>query len=347
MHRPRRHITIAAYALPYGWRSTDTRTEERDSLFSRSTSTRPPAVVLVDDKAFAALNAATRTRLGHGRVAATPPVQNGLHRVLAALDQSAPQAGLAALRLLGQTGKRHEGWLAAADPVCLAAKMDHLTVQSTDERDEAAIRDGFKLLTEKLGRDDGYEFCYHVPYGYLKGREIPGVPNASPRLVMGLEPSEFLPPARSAPSFHRLSSEIQMVLHDWGESRQVACRAPLNALWLWGGGHIPATTERMPPPLLSVDPVLRGFWLLHGGVVADGDTTLPALLADHGRGVVMSLAGADLEAAFDAISSAQSRRQVGTAVFLFADGIEVSLAWSDRFRFWRSYRDFTAREAGR
>ena len=56
-----------------------------------------------------------------------------LATVLDALNRPYPEQGLAALRMWGQTGDRPTVWLAAADPVYLEPRLDHLCLHALDD----------------------------------------------------------------------------------------------------------------------------------------------------------------------------------------------------------------------
>ena len=58
--------------------------------------------------------------------------QELLASILGALNLPYPESGLGALRMWGQTGDRPTVWIAAADPVYLEPRLDHLCLHAQD-----------------------------------------------------------------------------------------------------------------------------------------------------------------------------------------------------------------------
>ena len=56
-----------------------------------------------------------------------------LESVLEVLKLPYPDNGIAALRMWGQTGDRPTVWVAAADPVYLEPRLDHLCLHALDD----------------------------------------------------------------------------------------------------------------------------------------------------------------------------------------------------------------------
>lgn len=216
-----------------------------------------------------------------------------LSQVLSILDVPAPSEGFGALRLWGQTGTRPGSWVAAADPVYLEARLDHLVLHRFDDAElgESEIADLFDHLQENLAADGDEGFLSKGRFGYIHRTHPMEVAGASPELAQGSSPEEFLPSGRQAKAHDRLQSEVQMSLFGSAvnERRANAGKPPVSGLWMWGGGIAP-TVGRMPlPPLYANDPLLRGYWLAASAAVADWTGNLESCLERSPEGFVAAL----------------------------------------------------------
>ena len=207
---------------------------------------------------------AIRRWLSRADVSVVRDPEETLSRVTAALGQPPLSAGQGALRLWGQTGDRPAVWMAAADPVYLEARLDHLCLHrlSAQELPPGELGEVFDALQSELGDEDNLGFVQLGQYGYLRGEEAIPTSPLSAQCLHGLEPSPHMPTGKASARYHRLHSEIQMALHLSAvhQRREQAGQRPINALWLWGGGVAPERQPRWLPPLFADDPLLRGYW---------------------------------------------------------------------------------------
>ncbi|MDH3532796.1 MAG: hypothetical protein OEO82_07685 [Gammaproteobacteria bacterium] len=267
-----------------------------------------------------------------------------LETILAALNLQYPAEGVAALRMWGQTGERPDVWIAAADPVYLEPRLDHLCLHALDSgfvppADLAAL---LGYLQAKLAEDAHYGFARIDSWLYVRST----VPMASARLPSCLVdqqlPNEFMPTGAQAGPYRALRSEVEMALHDseLNAQRQARGLPPINSLWLWGGGHAPAQRTAALPPLFAGDALLRGYWLCNTGVVAPWPGSIAACLAASAAGFVAEpdFAADDIDALEDCLHALRAALRTGRLSrlqLIFHDGLEAQVERRDAWRLWR------------
>ena len=195
-----------------------------------------------------------------------------LARILEILKLPYPESGLGALRMWGQTGERPTVWIAAADPVYLEPRLDHLCLHAHDVESAppADLRPLVDHLQATLVDDANYGFARLGSFGYLRANNPIATASVPPYVVHLQMPNEYMPSGQDASDYRRLVSEVEMALHDHEVNlrRQAQGLQPINCLWFWGGGHAPEQSTVPHPPLFTTDPLLTGYWLSKTGVVA-------------------------------------------------------------------------------
>ncbi|MDJ0919248.1 MAG: hypothetical protein QNJ05_15925 [Woeseiaceae bacterium] len=256
-------------------------------------------------------------------------------RVLQAIDNREGITSPAACRFLGQTGEAPEGWIAAADPVYLEPRLDHLCLHSLS----GAMRDGelsqlVEHLQDSLG--DAAEFLSVGACGYVKVAEMP-VSRYDPDALHGYVPDRFLAEGEGVEVTRRLQSEIEMALHDHPVNlrRQADRLQPVNALWLWGGGALTAPSQTGLPALFANDPLLRGFWSASGASASGWSESLPAVFEQVGVAVVPEDDGLGVEDRLDAIRTAFAKGRARAVRLVTRDGFCLTLSRRDRWKLWR------------
>lgn len=127
---------------------------------------------------------------------------------------------------------------------------------------------------------------------YLRVDSATHTGSCSPRSLRGRHVEDSLHALRGLGALNRLLTEAQMLLHDapLNVARAARGRAPLNGVWLWGGGEAPHRPGADAPLLVGDDDLLRAlarrFRLEH----VTGHTSLAARLA-RGGDVLMLLDG--------------------------------------------------------
>ena len=281
--------------------------------------------------------------LSRGAVTFRPSAEEALNRVLRYLGQPVPSGGLAALRFWGQAGERPGAWIAAADPVHLETRLRELRVRAIcpgeiDLRDHDAL---IESLQAAIGGEE-HAFVRLDNASYVRAREAFAAPDVSAFIADGAVPDRFLPSGPLAGGFHRLQSEVQMLLHEHEVNRRRADRgAPIiNSLWIWGGGEAPERREADLPPLFSADPLFAGYWASAGKASASWRGDIAECLSGDGFVAVMpELPRASSADTLQFLLSNLKRHfdggQLRKLALFFRDGLTVELSWRNRFRIWR------------
>ena len=264
--------------------------------------------------------------------------------ILEELGLPYPEQGLAALRMWGQTGDRPTVWIAAADPVYLEPRLDHLCLHALQRSGIAPsdLRPLFDHLQSTLADDKRFGFARLGNCGYLRAADAVSTAAVPAYVVDQREPGEFLPTGEHTVSHRNILSEIEMALHEHevNERRLAEGKQPVNSLWLWGGGMAPEKIIRPQPPLFTDDPLLLGYWesatavadLWPGNFEACADASVHGFVAvtpefdnhpERLREYLCELRGL-----------LQSKR-VSRLILLFRDGLRADVRRSQTLKFWR------------
>ncbi len=291
---------------------------------------------------------ALRRWLGRADIALLSEPREILHSILEVLHIPCPASGLGALRMWGQTGDRPTVWIAAADPVYLEPRLDHLCVHAQD-RDTVPASDLRPLidhLQTMLGSDAEFGFARLGTNGYLRSAAPIATSNVPPYVVhLGL-PNEYQPSGEGAGAFRSLISEIEMSLHEHevNQRRLDAGLQPVNSFWLWGGGFAPEQETVPHPPLYSNDPLLTGYWLSKTGVVADWPGDIASCVEASVAGFVAVVPAKDdpesLDSCLRELRGLLNSGRLSRLTLMFRDGIEATVETSHRLRVWRRASSF-------
>ncbi len=266
-----------------------------------------------------------------------------LGRILDKLELPCPESGLGALRMWGQTGDRPSAWIAAADPVYLEPRLDHLCLhaQDADNTPVADLRPLFDHLQTALGDDETYGFARLNTCGYLRAAESIATAAVPPYVAHLDMPNEYMPTGDAADRYRSLVSEVEMALHDHdvNRRRQEHGLQPINCLWFWGGGEAPEPETVRLPPLFCDDPLLVGHWLSKTGVVANWPGDIRSCAEAAGSGFVAVVPGRDdpavLQQSLADLRDLLNAGRVGRLMLIFGDGIEAEVLRKQRWRVWR------------
>ena len=294
-----------------------------------------------------------RRWLARSRVSFAPGEM--LLQLLSILAAPTPPEGLGALRLWGQTGTPPEGWVAAADPVYLEARLNHVVLHKLDEADldAAEVAGIFAHLQQNLAEDGDEGFSSVGKFGYIHRRRPMEVAQASPAVAQGNFPEDFLPTGEQAKAHDRLQGEVQMCLYESAvnQRRAIAGKPPVTALWMWGGGIAPAVPRMPLPPLFASDPLCRGYWLAASAAVADWTGDLESCLVRSPDGFVAVMpvaAGAENVEQIDAhlafLRRMLRRGRLRAVTLLIGGGLRVDMGRFDALRLWR--RNFRENNRG-
>lgn len=313
-------------------------------MFTAKENLRQAIVVLPAAKSGRISDSTQRRWLSRAALSDCASPVDIIARVLSAAGLPPLEDGLAALRLWGQTGDRPTVWIAAADPVHLEARLNHVLLRTLGaaQAQKSEIRALIDFLQKSLGEGSGFAFALVGKLAYLRGDEAIATAPLSAAAIDGLEPAAFMPAGAAASGYLRLLSEAQMCLHDHeiNQRREAAGLMPINSVWIWGGGRAPQKTVRVLPPMFGDDPLLKGYWESCTGVVApwpgNFKECLEFALKDFvvitpqtgGAGDALGMYLAELQAMLN--SGRLDRLQL-----LFRDGLTARFGPFDRFRFWR------------
>jgi hypothetical protein len=91
------------------------------------------------------------------------------------------------------------------------------------------------------------------------GTEVPDFP--APEQALGENLLQHLPQGAQGRRWRVLQNDIQVLLHQHplNAQRRAAGLAPVNHLWLWGAGTLPAAVTTSLQGVLSDDPLLRAL----------------------------------------------------------------------------------------
>lgn len=265
-------------------------------------------------------------------------------RVLSAVGLPPIEEGLAALRLWGQTGDRPNAWLAAAEPVHMEIKLDHLCLHALRgaQSFESNFRVTFDSLQKLIVDDTTFSFVRVGNYGYLRGNTAIATASLSSAVIDGLQPDEFMPCGESAAGYHKLLGEIQMRLHEckvdfWHE---VLGLVPVNSVWFWGDGKAPQKKVQKLPTLFGDDPLFKGYWQSCTGVIVPWPQNFEQCLDMTTEDFVVVTPASDrggdlLTAYFVELRELLKTGRLNKLILLFRDGLTAEVDRFDSFRFWR------------
>jgi hypothetical protein len=267
-----------------------------------------------------------------------------LARIIQEIGLPYPEQGFAALRMWGQTGDRPTKWIAAADPVYLEPRLDHLCLHELRRTgvEASQMRALINHLQETLADGAEYGFTRLGSYGYLSSK-LPVATAAMPAYVVDQQrPDEFLPTGDDTAVQRNLLSEIEMALHEHevNLAREASGQLPINSLWLWGGGKAPEQITRAQPPLYSDDALLTGYWYSGTGVPEPWLGSLEACLEQSVAGFVAETPEFDdrpelLQSCLRELREALHCGRLGSLTLLFRDGLRAHVRRSHALRLWR------------
>lgn len=285
-----------------------------------------------------------RAWLAQSDLELAPEPQELLAQLTGELGLPYPEEGLAALRMWGQTGDRPTVWIAAADPVYLEPRLDHLVLHALRGAGirSADLRALFDHLQETLADDRRFGFARLGSNGYLRA-ERPISTAAVPSYVVDQrEPGEFLPSGEHTAMHRNILSEIEMAMHEHEVNlqRMEAGKQPVNSLWLWGGGKAPEKTTRPQPPLFTDDPLITGYWESATAVSDEwpGSFTACADASVHGFVAVTpesDIRSATLQGYLHGLRELLRAKRVSRLILLFRDGVRADVRRSQTLKFWR------------
>jgi hypothetical protein len=194
----------------------------------------------------------------------------GLFGIRAAPGRDLP---IAALTHLVDFDAGHDGSWMRADPVYLRADLGRLRLFDGEgllvERDEAL---GLSAEIAPVLAEHG--FVLHIGRDsrrwYLRLPNVPDIVTRPPLAARGDHIDPYLPSGPERRFWHRLANDVQMVLHGAAinAAREGRDELPINSLWFWGAGTLPARTPVRWALVLAGDAL--GLGLARHGKIAHG-----------------------------------------------------------------------------
>ncbi|NQV86378.1 MAG: hypothetical protein HQ492_04810 [Woeseiaceae bacterium] len=267
-----------------------------------------------------------------------------LARIIQEIGLPYPDQGFAALRMWGQTGDRPTHWIAAADPVYLEPRLDHLCLHSLQKTglDVAQIRSLIDHLQTTLAGDKKIGFVQLGSCCYLSSSKPIATATLPACVVDQQKPDTFLPEGKNTASHRTLLSEIEMALHEHEVNleRVASGLPPINSLWLWGGGIAPDKITRPQPPLFSDDGLLRGYWHSATALTEHWPGSISKCIEQSVAGFVAETPEFDdslelLESCLHELSAALRSGRLSNLTLLFRDGLRAHVRRSHALRVWR------------
>ncbi|MEO1037248.1 MAG: hypothetical protein AAFX44_16945 [Pseudomonadota bacterium] len=210
-----------------------------------------------------------------------------------------------------------------ADPVTLAATLDDLVFADVVRDLDAAERNLLTDLVASVAADRlrRIEFgAYSEGLALLTQPADRGLPD--PARLAGRALRAVLANSKAPAVLRTLDAELQMALHEspLNAARSARGRAPISAVWFWGGGPATEIVSERLPALYAHDATLAGFWQLTG----NGERQLPtwqAALAAGGSAVLAPTHAAECDAIMAALARrSRITRWRQTLTLLGADG---------------------------
>jgi hypothetical protein len=170
---------------------------------------------------------------------------------------------VAPLARLGDKQEPNTGYWLCADPVHLQVDRDALILVDS-HRYELAQTDADSLVSALNLHFDaaGMHFSAPTPMRwYARVAQTPDVQTVSLREAAGRNVDLLLPSGGDALAWHRTFNEIQMLLHNHpvNEAREARGELPVNSVWLWGGGTLPAHVAGEWVHVWATDALARGL----------------------------------------------------------------------------------------
>lgn len=105
--------------------------------------------------------------------------------------------------------------------------------------------------------------------------------------VTGRDVRTFLPQGKDSARWHRILTEIQMLLHAHpaNDAREARGLAPVNSVWLWGGGTVPPAGHAPYAKVYSGNATIRALANRGGCPIEDApERLLPEMLSGSNSG---------------------------------------------------------------
>ena len=170
---------------------------------------------------------------------------------------------VAAVTRVADGGDADTAWWLRADPVCLQPQGAGLVLY--DRPEPPLTRDQTRALVDEILQvfgADGWHLEAPTPHRwYLRLATAPAIQTSALAHVAGRDIHPYLPTGKDAKAWHVILNEVQILLHTCGVNveRESLGHMPINSLWFWGGGRLPARPAVDWTHVGSDEPVSQGL----------------------------------------------------------------------------------------
>jgi len=166
----------------------------------------------------------------------------------------------AALHYLALTGREPAGYCLFAYPVHLHARRQQLILMSGPEFDASESESESLIETLRAYYPQWRFETTGDGMWFLIVDDAPELLATPLERVVGEDINQHLPGGADTMGWLKTLNEIQMILFDSpvNKQREAAGQPPLNSLWLWGGGRLPAARQSPWRRVVTDDPVTLG-----------------------------------------------------------------------------------------
>lgn len=151
---------------------------------------------------------------------------------------------LAPISLAAEGGVAGTDYWLRADPVHLQVMRDRIVLADSDAFELTQVEaDALSAtIAQHFGTDLG-PVPLHPKRWYMRLEHAPRLTTRAYSVAVGRDIDPLLPQGDDAMRFRAYLNELQMLLHDHpvNQAREARGELPVNALWLWGGGRLPAS----------------------------------------------------------------------------------------------------------
>jgi hypothetical protein len=236
-------------------------------------------------------------------------------------------------------------WL-RADPAHVRPEMTGARLLGIGERLSLSQDDVDALLPalKPVFGDSGFalDAPTHARW-YLRLRREAKFPQFSaPDAALGEDLFEHQPDGPEGRRWRALLNEVQIVLHNhpWNAQRAERGLVPINALWVWGGGLLPDRVATDASHAQSDDDLLRALIKFAGGAAQPLGHAFDSASSAHGDVALYDLRRYRDFAALQRdwlLPAVRALRSGGLSSLVLdaADGTQLQLAPSQRWRIWR------------
>ncbi len=226
-------------------------------------------------------------------------------------------------------------WL-RADPAYVVPDMHGARMMAHGESLGLEAADAAALLPDlrPLFADAGFVLDAPDPSRwYLRLSPQAELPDfAEPDDALGDDLFAHLPQGEGARRWRALLTESQVLLHQhaWNRQRIARGKPAINSLWFWGGGRLPDAVRSPYGQVRSRESLLRAL-AKAAGVAVDADGEVDALVdLRHLRSLQQFT-----DDVVQPLLQAMQRGELDHLTLDFQDGTALTLAPSQRWRFWR------------